>query len=124
MTGLTYLAGPYTHRSVQMRGKRVAALNRVAAKLMRQGVKVFSPISHTHPIAMAGELPTGWNFWREYDEVMLACCDRMLVVTATGWKESKGVAAEIEIAKRLGLPVEYLDRDGEPTQIDRSPNLL
>jgi len=30
-----------------------------------------------------------------------------VVLTLEGWRESKGVAAEIEIAKQLGIPVEY-----------------
>ena len=79
-----------------------------AAELMRQGRKVYSPISHTHPIAQYG-LPKGWDFWEQYDRAILSRCTEVIVLMLHGWKESKGVTAEIEIAKELGLPVSYLE---------------
>ena len=75
---------------------------------MAAGVYVFSPISHTHPIAEAGSLPTGWEFWEAYDNIMLSRCTKLIVLMLDGWKESKGVAAEIKIAEKLGIPIVYI----------------
>ena len=70
---------------------------------------VFSPISHTHPIAAAGNLPVGWEFWKQYDLTFIEWCDELYVLMADGWRESTGVTAEIKLAKELGKPVRYLE---------------
>lgn len=106
---LVYLATPYSHEDPAMREGRFNVVNRVASRLMSEGLHVFSPISHTHPIAVAGELPTGWDFWEPYDRAILSVCASVIVLRQPGWMESLGVAAEIAIANELGLPIEYID---------------
>jgi hypothetical protein len=91
-----------------MLDSRFHAANRAAALLMAKGKLVFSPISHTHPIAMAGELPTGWSYWEAYDRAMLYCCEELIVLTLIGWKDSVGVSNEIRIATELGLTITYM----------------
>ncbi len=79
---------------------------------MLRGIHVFSPISHTHPIACVGDLPKSWEFWEAYDRVILAACCKVMVLMLDGWKESVGVQTEIKIAQELGLPVEYIEQGG------------
>jgi len=76
--------------------------------MMRTGLVVYSPIAHSHGIALYG-LPTDWDYWRRVDEEMMGCCSRVVVLKLDGWHESTGVAGEIEIASSLGLPVSYVD---------------
>jgi hypothetical protein len=109
MKTLVYLATPYSHPDREVRIARFEAVNRAAAKLMRDGLHVYSPISHTHPIAEAGELPLGWEFWEQYDRAILDACCRVIVLRQPGWEYSMGVQAEIRIAEELGLPVSYID---------------
>ena len=109
VSGLIYLATPYSHEQPEVREQRFQVVNRVAAELMRGGMHIYSPISHTHSIAMAGDLPKGWDFWEQYDRVMLAACVKVIVLRQDGWDQSTGVAAEIAIAKDMGLPVEFID---------------
>jgi hypothetical protein len=118
MTRLTYLASPYSHPDPEVRAARFRAVCQVAAVLMARGEFVYSPITHTHPIAQCGELPTGFDFWREYDRRMLAACDDIAVVRMKGWQESAGIAAELLIAGELGLPVRWLDPSGDQLRID------
>ena len=104
---IVYLASPYTgtEREMVQRFQQVAEL---AAEMMDQGIIVFSPIAHTHPIALAGDLPRDWEFWKRYDEAMLKACGHLVVATEIeGWDMSKGVSAEIEIANDLGLDIFY-----------------
>ena len=108
MKTLVYLATPYSHPDPDVRRQRFEAVNLRAAVLMAEGVHVFSPISHTHPIAEAGSLPKDWKFWEEYDTAIIQCCCRLIVFCQDGWKESIGVQAEIEIASRLNIPIEYI----------------
>jgi hypothetical protein len=106
---LVYLACPYSHASKWVMHERFMSVSRCAANLMRVGIHVFSPISHTHPIAQVGELPLDWSFWEAYDRAVLQCCSKLIVLKLHGWEHSVGVKAEVKIAKELGLPVEYME---------------
>lgn len=103
-----YLATPYTseHKDVEL--YRFNTVNKVASELMRKGVHLFSPISHTRPIAEADGLPHNFAFWKDYDTKILGFCTHLFVLTLPGWRTSVGVTAEIAIAKERGLPVYYL----------------
>lgn len=106
---LTYLAVPYSDPDPEIRRSRFEAANRAAAKLMAAGEFVFSPISHTHPIALAGNLPLGWDYWENYDRAILECCLRFVILTVDGWGQSKGIRSEIQIARQYGLKIEKMD---------------
>jgi hypothetical protein len=104
---MIYLACPYTHEDPDVVEKRFINVNRAACALINQGNVVCSPISQNHPIAKYG-LPVEWEFWEKYDTEFLKMCDQMYVLTADGWDTSVGVAAEIKIAEKLGIPVTYI----------------
>lgn len=105
---LIYLACPYSHEFRSVRVARFHAANAAAAKLMGEGHYVFSPISHTHPIAEAGGLPLGWEFWEGFDRAFLSISYRLIVLTVDGWADSAGVRAEIAIAAEISIAVEYM----------------
>jgi len=107
---LVYLASPYSHPDPAIRQARYQAACRAAAWLIGQGHLVFSPIAHSHGIAQQG-LPGDWEFWQRHDRRMLEACDRLVVLTLPGWRESRGVQAEVAIARKLGKPVGYLAPD-------------
>ena len=106
---LIYVACPYSDPDDNIRHARFKAVNALSAKLMNEGRFVFSPISHTHPIAEEGGLPLGWDFWETFDRLYLSKCDKLLVLCLDGWERSKGVTAEIAIAKELNLPIDYMN---------------
>ena len=106
---LVYLASPYSHPSPEVRHQRFEAACNHAARMMRDGLFVFSPIAHTHPIALHGGLPLGFDYWREYDERMLSACDELQVLMLAGWKESVGVNAEIAMATARGMAITYVE---------------
>ena len=105
---MIYLASPYSHPNPAVQEERFHAVCRQAAEMMRRGMRVFSPIAHTHPIAAHG-LPGEWEFWKDYDRVFLEMCAEVAVLMLPGWGESKGVREEISIAGELGKPVRYID---------------
>jgi hypothetical protein len=100
---LVYLASPYSHPDPAVRESRFQAACQATSHLMRAGLHVFSPIAHTHPVILAGTLPTGWEFWRAYDEAVLSACRALVVLELDGWEESEGVRGEVEIARQLNL---------------------
>lgn len=79
---------------------------------MLEGKHVFSPIAHTHPIALAGDLPEDFAYWEAFDRKMIAACSEMWVVMMDGWSESRGIKAELDIAASMWKPVRYLMADG------------
>ena len=103
-----YLATVYSGTPKQQE-ERFVKVNKIAADLMAKGFLVFSPISHTHPIALAGDLPKDWEFWKEYDSTFIKWADEIHVFMQDGWKKSTGVTAEIRIAKKLNKPVLFIE---------------
>ncbi len=110
---MIYLASPYSHEDVKVREYRFQTSAKAASTLMKKGIHVFSPISHTHPIAMYG-LPLGWDFWEQFDRWYIERCDEVWVLMLDGWQESRGVTAEIGIATEMGKVIRYLEEDFDP----------
>jgi len=106
---MIYLACPYSHPDASVRRARFRAANRAAARLMAEGLLVFSPISHSHPIAECGELPGNWAYWEAFDRAVLGACSELRVLKVDGYQTSEGIAAEILIARELGMPVTFAD---------------
>jgi len=105
---MIYLAGPYSHPDADVRHKRYKALTAKTAELMLEGYVVFSPITHGHAVAEAHDLPTDFDWWSHQCLGMLRHASKLMVLTLEGHSESKGVTAEIEHARTLGIPVEYI----------------
>jgi hypothetical protein len=111
---MIYLASPYSHPDPAVREQRYVAACKAAAMLMRNnpwGDIVFSPIAHSHGIAIHGGLGLDADTWWEINMAMLEQCDEMVVLTLDGWRESAGVLQEIAKAKRVPLLVKYMDPD-------------
>ena len=117
---MIYLATPYSHPDPAVREQRFQVVNRAASSLKRRGFHVFSPISHSHPIALAGGLPLDWEYWAEDACTMLSACDAVIVLKQDGWPESVGVKAEIEIAEGIGIRIDYIDVEPEWLTYSRS----
>ena len=108
-----YLAIPYNDNSSTLRAYRFAVANQVAAELMQRGYIVFSPISHSHPIAEQCELPKGFEYWQTWNNSFIEWCDVFAVIKLDGWNESRGVRQELEYAKELDKELSFIDYELE-----------
>lgn len=106
---MIYLASPYSHKDPDVQEARFRMACRAAAALMRKGLCIYSPVAHTHPIALAGDLPKGWDYWERFDRDMISHCEELWVLQLQGWFESKGVQAEIQIAREAQKKVVFID---------------
>lgn len=105
---LVYLASAYTRQPDQEAAFRTACA--AAAGLMRAGVKVFSPIAHSHPIAIHGALDAlDGAFWAEQDRPIQSACDALVILKMPGWDKSSGIMAEIAHAALTDQPTYGLD---------------
>ena len=106
-----YLACPYTHKTEEVMLRRYEQVTAKAAELMIAGYCVFSPISHSHPIARA--MPAGYikdfGFWMYQDlDYIKRGADELWVFALDGWSISKGVLHEITTALEAGVSVKIL----------------
>jgi nucleoside 2-deoxyribosyltransferase len=109
-----YLAIPYTFGPEQ--SFRIA--NEVAADLMIEGHVVFSPISHSHPVAdfLPPSLRTDSDWWMTQDLPFVEWADEVHVVVigahgAELIQNSRGVQMEVKKAGELGKPVKHIYHD-------------
>lgn len=80
-----------------------------AAILTRAGVPIFSPIAHTHPIAIHGNIdPLDHKIWLEADRTLMEAARGMIVCQMDGWRESYGIDHEIKAFERMGKPIIYM----------------
>lgn len=108
---MIYLASPYSHASAVVKDMRYREACRAAGRLMHDGHAVFSPIAHSHPIEQFfdGAKVEGHDFWLRQDFAILRHASKLVVLMLEGWEQSFGVRAEIELATRLNIPIEYLE---------------
>lgn len=133
---LVYLASPYSAKMAtddpgvgwvdpdeECIERRVELAAIATAKLMEQGLRVFSPVVHSH--GLVGHLPEhrqmDHDFWMTQDLEILRACDVVLCLPLMGWEFSRGMQAEQEAAKQSGIPVVriwhllYVDRPDKDT---------
>jgi len=108
---LTYLACPYSHPNPETREQRFKLCTLAAAQYMRMHPRanVFSPITHSHPLHDIAGMAGNWKFWKRVDTQYLRISRRLVVLMIPGWRESVGVQAEIKIARKLKLPISYVE---------------
>lgn len=104
---IIYLATHYTHPDAEVREQRFEEINEAAAVVMALGHTVFSPISHSHPIAkhMSDELLTEHYFWMGQDLPFLRMADELWIYPEAAMFGSEGVKAEIKEALSQGKRV-------------------
>lgn len=109
---LWYLATPYSKQPDPEQAWQDACT--AAAYLMKQNIRVFCPIAHTHAIATRGgddlrKIATGnHDFWLAHDLPMMERCQGLIIVQMPKWDESFGVAFEIEHFEKTKKPIVYM----------------
>lgn len=104
---MIYLASPFSSPSSDVRRERFEAVQRATLILIQRGCVVFSPITYSHQFA--AEIGTAFEPWQTFDLAMIDAASELWVLMLAGWRESIGVQAELRHARRLGLPVVFLN---------------
>ena len=115
MSDLIYIASPYSHPDSDVRRDRFEEAARVCDYLLTLDYHVYSPICQWHPILEVVKnthfcSPTQVQKYNKLlitDFVFLRRCDKLLVVTLDGWKESNGIKQEVELARSYKIPIRY-----------------
>lgn len=102
---LCYLATPYTKYPAGIEQAWIDAA-KVTGALLLAGVKCYSPIAHTHPIAIHANIdPLNHDIWMPFDQAMMEVCSALIVAQLPGWDKSYGVKFEIDHFERAGKPI-------------------
>lgn len=106
---LIYVGTPYTKYVPDIDAAFTDAC-KLTAQLLKAGLKVYSPIAHTHPLAVHGGLdPLDLSIWLPFDGAMIDKADAMIVAMLPGWETSTGVKHEIHAFIEAGKPVYFLN---------------
>lgn len=111
---MIYIASPYSSFDEAVRYKRFLAVRKFTVGLIEAGHVVFSPILYAHGMSVIHKLPTDSYFWERFNTSILRHCEACYVLQLSGWEESIGVTAEIEMSKKLHIPVFYFLSEGQP----------
>lgn len=104
-----YLATPYSEYAAGIQQAAEDAC-RAAALLIRHGVPVFSPIAHSHWIAIHGDIePTRHDLWLPADAPLMGAACGLIVVRMPGWEQSYGVDQEIKAFRAARQPIYYME---------------
>jgi len=106
---MIYIASPYTHEDVAVLVRRFQLAAAYAGSLMCRGRQCFSPIAYGHQFHLFHNLPIAFEYWQDFNDRILLACDEVHVLRIPGFEESRGVAHEIEMAERHGIPVRYVN---------------
>ncbi len=112
-----YLATPYSHANPAVRQARFEAVTKAAGVLIAQGHHVFSPITHSHPIALAcPDTPTDHEFWWKFNKAWIDWCDEVWILIIDGCDESLGANKEMAYARWSGKRTDAIwEADNENT---------
>lgn len=102
-----YVALPYSKACPAEKVFRFELANKYTARLLKQGLKPFSPITHSHPLRDY-DVGTEWKHWQEYDEHVLRACKEIHVLMLPGWQDSVGLAAELKLAQEEGIRIVWI----------------
>lgn len=122
---LIYLASIYsvphedgTKPTVQEMKERTDLATQKAAEIMQKGYNVFSPLTHSDPVAdyISEENRVSHDFWLKIDFDIIKRCDELWVYCLPGWDRSYGISQEIVFAKNNDITVRFITKDYIPSE--------
>ena len=108
MNKLIFLSSPYSHPDKRVVELRCLETTKYVAEQVSIGNTMFSPIIYGHELLKHKDMPSDWEFWKNFCVSFMSRCSEVWVLQLDGWEESNGVKSEIEIAKELNIPVKYV----------------
>lgn len=109
---MMYLAAPYSDPDPERVARRMERVTLIDGILLLKGLVTVSPLAKHYGLAQT-QLPSDWEFWKQYSETLLARCDVLGVITMDGWDTSSGVQGEIAFARENNIPIVFFTNWGD-----------
>lgn len=117
-----YIAGPYSADNVIDVLDNMRRGMRTGTEALLQGWAPFVPWHDFHfQLMLRGDEALTVDDYYRYSLAWLEVSDAMLVLP--GWENSKGTLAEIERAKKIGMPI-YFSEGEDPNEPRRNPETI
>ncbi len=104
---MIYIASPYSGTLAEQ-ARRYEWVREYAHRLIRQGVTAFSPIVYAHEMAVHHNMATDAKGWVQFNTTMIRLSSGVHVLKLPGWDQSIGVAAEMDLARHLFIPLQFV----------------
>ena len=107
--GFWYLVSPY---SKYPGGKEAAfeEVSRLGGQLFSEGVKLYAPIAHGHPLSKFGGVdPDSHDLWMPFDQLFMDVSVGLIIAEMDTWRDSKGIQIELDYFKAVYRPILYLN---------------
>lgn len=105
--GFYYLASPYSGTEDEMESRYASAVQ-ACGWLLAKHLFTYSPIVSCHPIAKTYGLPREFEFWQQFNNVMIRKSAGLVVLQIPGWEKSRGIADELVQARRSDRRLRYM----------------
>lgn len=112
-----YLASPYSKYPDGIHAA-FEDICKQAALLIRHNIPVYSPIAHTHPVAIHGGIdPYAHDIWLPADEPLMRMARGLIVCKMATWESSYGIGVEIKQFEADGKPIYYMEPGVVPQEL-------
>jgi hypothetical protein len=104
-----YMGSPYSKYAAGLGQAHIDVCKEVA-RYIQAGVPVYSPIAHTHPVAIYGGVdPLDHSIWLPADRPMMDAAHGLIVLKMEGWGESFGLKYEVRVFTDAKKPIIYAE---------------
>jgi len=102
---MIFLSSPYSHPNPLTRAERSRKAGKAMLMLAQEGILAVSPVFLGHSLEEKFHTVLPYEYWIDLDLHLMSRCNSVYVLTLPGWRESKGVRQECELAVKLSLPI-------------------
>ena len=112
-----YLATPYSKYHLGLHAAYEMACEQRAV-FVRAKIPCFSPIVHSHAVALYGDIdPLDHKIWLPDDAPFMALAKGLVIVKAPGWQSSYGIDQEKIAFAQAGKPIHFMELGVLPEEI-------
>lgn len=109
---MIFVSSPYSTPDREIRKTRYLLARDFVHHIMQTMQCIaFSPIVYGHSFSENYQVPTDAQWWLAFNMNMLRRSESMFELKLNGWKESKGMQIERNIARMLNIPVVEFDHE-------------
>ena len=104
---LVFISAPYS--KVDDKELLMQTIARFSGEYMiaHPGQYAVTGLMHHYALLECPSLGTDYAFWKDWCELFLSRCDKVIVLQLPGWETSTGVSEEIKLATKLSKPIEF-----------------